>query len=270
VNVRVGGFYRVPTAVDLAPLAARLPWALDAALETVRWVSRFRFPDFECEHDYVALRHDNEYAVVSGRIVSSRGLDIPSAEYERHFTEEHVPRSNALHSSLAGHGPYLVGPLARYNLNYDQLTPIAQEAAREAGLGRTCHNPFKSIVVRAVELVEAVEVARQLVTDYERPAKPAVPVTARAGRGTGVSEAPRGLLYHRYSVTPDGLIADAKIVPPTSQNQRAIEGDLADFVGRHLDLDDQALTWQCEQAIRNYDPCISCATHFLRLDLTRG
>jgi len=270
VNVRVGGFYRVPTMADLAPLAAKLPWALDAALETVRWVSRFRFPDFECEHDYVALRHDNEYAVVSGRIVSSRGLDIPSTEYERHFTEEHVPRSNALHSSLAGHGPYLVGPMARYNLNYDQLTPIAQEAAREAGLGRTCHNPFKSIVIRAVELVEAVEVARQLVTDYERPVKPAVPVTARAGRGTGVSEAPRGLLYHRYTLSADGLVTDAKIVPPTSQNQRAIEGDLADFVGRHLDLDDQALTWQCEQAIRNYDPCISCATHFLRLDLTRG
>jgi coenzyme F420-reducing hydrogenase alpha subunit len=163
-----------------------------------------------------------------------------------------------------------VGPLARYNLNYDQLTPIAQEAAREAGLRRTCHNPFKSIVVRAVELVEAVEVARQILTGYERPPAPAVPVTARAGRGTGVSEAPRGLLYHRYTLTAEGLIADAKIVPPTSQNQRAIEGDLADFVGRHLDLDDRALTWQCEQAIRNYDPCISCATHFLKLDLTRG
>jgi sulfhydrogenase subunit alpha len=270
VNVRVGGFYRAPTVADLAPLAEKLSWALEAALETVRWVSRFRFPDFECEHDYVALRHDTEYAVVSGRIVSSRGLDIPSADYEKHFTEEHVPRSNALHSVLAGHGPYLVGPLARYNLNYDQLTPVAQQAAKDAGLGRTCHNPFKSIVVRAVELVEAVEVARQLVTDYERPAAPSVPVTPKDGRGTGVSEAPRGLLYHRYKVGADGLIKDAKIVPPTSQNQRAIEADLSNFVSRHLDLDDIALTWSCEQAIRNYDPCISCATHFLRLDLDRG
>jgi coenzyme F420-reducing hydrogenase alpha subunit len=270
VNVRVGGFYRAPTVSDLAPVAEKLSWALDAALETVRWVSRFRFPDFECEHDYVALRHDKEYAVLSGRVVSSRGLDIPSAEYEKHFTEEHEERSNALHSVLAGHGPYLAGPLARYNLNYDQLTPVAQQAARDAGLGRTCHNPFKSIVVRAVELVEAVEVARQLVTDYERPAVSSVPVTVREGRGTGVSEAPRGLLYHRYTVTAAGLIADAKIVPPTAQNQRAIEVDLSRFVERHLDLDDQALTWSCEQAIRNYDPCISCATHFLKLDVSRG
>jgi coenzyme F420-reducing hydrogenase alpha subunit len=107
------------------------------------------------------------------------------------------------------------------------------------------------------------------VTDYQRPATPAVPVTPKEARGTGVSEAPRGLLYHRYRVGADGLIKDAKIVPPTSQNQRAIEADLSNFVSRHLDLDDVALTWSCEQAIRNYDPCISCATHFLKLDLSR-
>lgn len=269
INVRVGGFYRVPERRELAAIEERLKRALEEALATVTFVSRFRFPEFDGTHDYVALRHADEYAVLSGRIVSSRGLEVPVAEYERHFTEEHVPHSNALHSVLSGHGPYLVGPLARYNLNFDHLSPLARQAALENGLGRTCHNPFQSIVVRAVETVQAIDDALAIIAAYERPDAPAVPLEPRAASGTGASEAPRGLLYHRYRLGPDGSILDARIVPPTSQNQRAIEDDLRRFVAQHLSLDDLALTWQCEQAVRNYDPCISCATHFLRLHVER-
>jgi coenzyme F420-reducing hydrogenase alpha subunit len=269
INVRVGGFYRVPERSELAAITERLKWALDAAVATVRWVSGFAFPDFERPYDFVALRHPSEYAVLSGTIVSSRGLDIPVADYEQHFTEEHVAHSNALHSSLAGHGAYFVGPLARFNLNFDRLSELARDVALDSGLGRTCHNPFKSIIVRAVETVQAIDDALRILASYEPPAEPAVPMTIGSGVGHAATEAPRGILYHRYRLGGDGVIADAKIVPPTSQNQRAIEDDLRHFVEQHLELDDAALTWQCEQAVRNYDPCISCATHFLKLSVTR-
>jgi coenzyme F420-reducing hydrogenase alpha subunit len=269
INVRVGGFYRVPERAELAAIEERLKWALDAALETVRWVGTFRFPAFERAYDYVALRHPNEYGLLSGEVVSSRGLNLPVARYEQYFTEQHVAHSNALHSSLRDHGPYLVGPLARYNLNFDHLASVARDAALAHGLGRTCHNPFKSIVVRAVETVQAIVDALDIIAAYERPDAAAVAVEPREGIGTGASEAPRGLLYHRYRLEADGSIAEAKIVPPTAQNQAMIEGDLRGFVEQHLELDDRELTWQCEQAVRNHDPCISCATHFLRLAVTR-
>ncbi|MEK7315077.1 MAG: Ni/Fe hydrogenase subunit alpha [Candidatus Eisenbacteria bacterium] len=270
VSVKVGGFYRVPTRQELRPVEERLKWAREAALETVRWVSRFEFPNFDRDYEFVALRHPGEYPFNEGRLVSGSGLDVDAAEYERHFVEEHVPRSNALHSSMKDGGSYMVGPLARYSLNFDRLSPVAQEAAREAGLGPVCRDPFRSIIVRAVETLYAVDEALRIIANYEPPDEPAVPVVPRAGTGCAITEAPRGILYHYYRLDDDGLILDVKIVPPTSQNQKAIEEDLGSFVQKHLDLEDQALTWRCEQAIRNYDPCISCATHFLRLTVERG
>ena len=181
-----------------------------------------------------------------------------------------MPHSHALHSSLKARGSYFAGPLARYNLNFDRLTPLAKAAAREAGLGPVCRNPFQSIIVRAVELLFAVEEASAIIEAYERPERPAVPVAPRAAAGCAATEAPRGLLYHRYRLDEHGVILEAKIVPPTSQNQGTIEADLGQFVGQRLDLPDDQLTWQCEQMVRNYDPCISCATHFLKLNLERG
>ena len=269
VNVRVGGFYRVPERVELAGIEERLKWALDAALETVQWVGSFRFPMFEREYDYVALRHPDEYALLSGAIVSGRGLNLPVAQYEQHFTEHHVHHSNALHSTLRDHGTYLVGPLARYNLNFDHLAAVARDAALANGLGRTCHNPFKSIVVRAVETVQAIVDALQIIAAYERPDRPAV--RSNPGRPSAPAPARRraGCCTTATGSKPTARIAEAKIVPPTAQNQAMIEADLRLFVEQHLQLDDSALTWQCEQAVRNHDPCISCATHFLRLDLTR-
>jgi coenzyme F420-reducing hydrogenase alpha subunit len=269
INVHVGGFYRVPTRQELADITERLRWARDAALETVRLVATFPFPRFEQDYEFVALQHPDEYPLNEGRIVSNKGLDIAVREYEDHFAEEHVAHSNALQSALKARGAYLAGPLARYNLNFDRLSPLAQEAAREAGLGRVCRNPFQSIIVRAVETVYACDEALRILDAYERPATPAVPVTPRAGIGYGCTEAPRGLLYHRYEIDERGLIVNAKIVPPTSQNQKMIELDLARFVHEHMDLDPEELCWRCEQAVRNYDPCISCATHFLKLTVER-
>jgi coenzyme F420-reducing hydrogenase alpha subunit len=269
INVRVGGFYRTPRKPELRALEEQLKWARDAALQLTRFVAGFEFPDFEQDYEFVALRHPDEYPFCEGRLVSNRALDIAIADYEEHFQEEQVPHSNALHSVLKERGAYLVGPLARYSLNFDRLPGIAQDAAKAAGLGPQCRNPFRGIVVRSVETVFAIDEALRIIDAYQAPERPAVEVVPRAGVGHGCSEAPRGILYHRYALDDAGLILTAKIVPPTSQNQKTIENDLWHFVPKNLDLPDAQLQWRCEQAIRNYDPCISCATHFLKLRVER-
>jgi coenzyme F420-reducing hydrogenase alpha subunit len=267
VNVRLGGFYSVPTRAELAPMTEELRRALDDALATVEWVAGFDFPDLEIDHELMALTGDR-YAIENGEIARSAGPAFPIADFSEHVRETQVPHSTALHATLDGRR-HLTGPLARYTLNYDKLTPLAREAATAAGLGAECRNPFRSIVVRAVEVVYAVQEALRIIEGYQRPARPAVDVEARPGVGHGVSEAPRGLLYHRYEIDEAGLITAAVIVPPTSQNQAAIEDDLARVVVADGGLDDAALTAMCERTIRNYDPCISCATHFLTLRVIR-
>ncbi len=269
INPRVGGFYRAPTRQELLEMKERLEWAREAAYETVRWVAQFEFPDFEQDYEFVALRHPDEYAILDGRIVSNKGLDIAISEYDEHFEEEQVPHSNALHSRIKGRGAYFVGPLARFNLNFDKLSPLAQQAAREVGFLPECRNPFQSIVARAVEILYACDEALLLIEPYEEPEEPFIAIESRAATGYGCTEAPRGILYHRYTLDADGTIRDAKIVPPTSQNQARIEQDLREFVARHLELPEEELQWKCEQAVRNYDPCISCATHFLCLEIER-
>jgi coenzyme F420-reducing hydrogenase alpha subunit len=270
INVRLGGFYRAPAKRELLPLAERLRWARDASLETVELVSTFDFPDLEIDHELVALHHPDEYAITEGRIVSDGGLDIEVSEFLEHFAEEHVERSTSLHGRMIERGRYLVGPLARYSLNYEQLPAVAREAAEKAkGLGRVCRNPFRSIQVRAVETVAACDEALRIIEGYTEPERPAVPVEPRAGTGHGATEAPRGLLYHRYSIDDGGIIQTADIIPPTAQNQDAIEADLRKLVVANLELDDHDLQHLCEQSIRNYDPCISCSTHFLDFTVER-
>lgn len=267
INVRLGGFYSVPTRRELAPLAEGLRRALDEALNTVAWVSEFDFPDLEIEHELLALMQPGCYPIENGEIARSAGTPFGAAQFSDHVVESQVPYSTALHATLDG-DRYLTGPLARYSLNSSALSPVARQAADDAGLGAQCRNPFRSIVVRAVEVVYAIEEALRIIDDYERPSRPFVEVPTRAGVGHGVSEAPRGLLYHRYRIE-DGLIAAATIVPPTSQNQAAIEADLAQVVSENLSLDDSELTALCERVIRSHDPCISCSAHFLRLTVDR-
>ncbi|MFO7545917.1 MAG: Ni/Fe hydrogenase subunit alpha [Trueperaceae bacterium] len=269
VNVRLGGFYRVPTRAELLALRPRIVEARDAALETVRLVAGFDFPAFEYDYTFASLRHPDEYPMNEGRMVTNRGLDIDVAEFEDHFREEHVAHSTALHASVDG-ATYLVGPMARYALNFDKLSPLAQEAALEAGLGPVCRNPFQSIIVRAVETLYACDEALRIVDAYQPPPQPHLEVPARAGRGHACTEAPRGTLYHRYTLDDHGIILDANIVPPTAQSQRSIEQDLRGVVESHLDVPHERLQHLCEQAIRNHDPCISCSTHFLRLEVERG
>jgi sulfhydrogenase subunit alpha len=269
VSVALGGFYKVPSKRELAAMVDDLKWALDASMDTVKLVAGFQMPAFEQDYEFVSVSHPDEYPLNEGRITSNKGLDIDAAEYEDRFFEQHVKHANALHSQLRERGSYLVGPLARFNLHFARLTPMARQAASEVGLAPPCLNPFKSIVVRAVELVFACEEALRLIAEYEPPPEPRAEFEYRAGTGHAATEAPRGLLYHRYIIDEHGIITGAKIVPPTSQNQKRIEDDLWRFVPQLTGESIDRMTWACEQAIRNYDPCISCATHFLKVDVRR-
>ncbi len=270
VNVRVGGFYRVAARAERAPLAGEIERARDCALAILRWTSGFPLPDFTRDYELVALRHPQEYPFNEGRIVSSRGLDIDPAEFDTHFEERQVAHSTALHAVIRRRGSYLVGPLARYGLNFDRLTPEVQSLAREVGLGPLCRNPFQSILVRTLEAIYACEEALRLIATYEPPEAPYVAVEVRAGTGQACTEAPRGLCHHLYEIDASGMIRRARIVPPTSQNQLSIEQDLREIASRHLSLSDDDLRDRCEQAIRNHDPCISCSAHFLKLTVHRS
>lgn len=223
----------------------------------------------ECDYEFVALRHPEEYAMNEGRPVSNKGMDIPVSEYEDFFQEEHLRHSTSLHSRIVKRGAYLVGPLARFNLNFDQLSPAAKDAAESAGFKPVCKNTFKSIIARAVELVFACEEALRIIGQYEPPRQSKVKALHHSAKAYGCTEAPRGILYHRYTVGDYGLIRDARLVPPTSQNQKTIERDLADFAQRNINMPKDKLTWHCEQVVRNYDPCISCSCHFLKLNIER-
>jgi coenzyme F420-reducing hydrogenase alpha subunit len=268
VNTCVGGFHRATTSASLAELSRQLQQALDDALATVEFVAAFDFPDRELDATLLAVHHADQYAIDSGGVRSSDGHNFPAREFADHSTEFQVPHSTALHAALDGRS-YLTGPLARYTLNFGQLSPLAREAAIAGGLGPTCRNPFRSIVIRAVETVYAIEEALRLIAEYRPPDPPAIPVVPRSGSGYGVTEAPRGLLYHRYQLDNNGMIRTATIVPPTSQNLPVIERDLRDVVAANMSMDDAALTALCERTIRNYDPCISCSAHFLDLTVVR-
>ncbi|WP_128378855.1 Ni/Fe hydrogenase subunit alpha [Streptomyces cavernae] len=280
VNVRVGGFHRVPARSELRPLQEELRRASEDAWDTVRWVSGFDFPDARVDADLLALAAPHTYAIESGTPSVLRSDGTFGSFPVRHFThrvqETHLAHSTALHSRLDGHR-HLTGSLARFAISGRQLSPVAREAAVEAGLGdpregAVCRNPYRSILVRAVEIVYAVDEALRIIDAYEPPGRPHTEVPPAAGIGHGATEAPRGLLYHRYELDESGTVTDALLVPPTAQNQGAIEDDLRRFAQHAIaehDADDAELTTLCERAIRNHDPCISCSTHFLDLTVVR-
>jgi coenzyme F420-reducing hydrogenase alpha subunit len=271
INVTVGGFYRAPAPAELHALLPDLRWGLQAAIDTLHVVAGFSFPDLDLEYEQVCLQDRREYPMNEGEVVSSSGLCIPLEDYEQHFQEVHVAHSTALHSvRVPGEQPYLVGPLARVNLCFDQLSPTARREAEKLKLAWPLRNNFKSIIARAMELITAYEEAITLIEAYQSEPTPSrITFLPKDGEGCHATEAPRGLLYHRYRIGADGLIAAARIVPPTAQNQPRIEADLRAYLPQLLGKEDSEITRRCEHLIRNFDPCISCATHFLKVRLER-
>ncbi|XZE56810.1 Ni/Fe hydrogenase subunit alpha [Planctomycetaceae bacterium SH139] len=280
INIAVGGFYKAPDRGALRALREPLLKARDDAVDVVQWVAGFEFPDFSQHYEMVALQHPDEYPLNEGRIVSTAGLDIDVSEFENYFEEQQVAHSTAMHAvRLPSRTPYHVGPLARVNLNRHQLTPIARQLSESVPIQWPCHNPYKSIVARALELVHAFDEAVDIIAGYDGCPQARQVYQHRSGEGCWATEAPRGLLYHRYQFDDQGNISFAKIIPPTSQNQWQIEHDLTALLPGLLTqakstngeeaLSDKEIGLACERLIRSYDPCISCATHFLELEIIR-
>lgn len=267
VNACVGGFYRWPDVDSIRALLPDLGWGLEAAQESVRWAVTLPYPDLEVDYEFVALHRPDEYAIYDGEVWSSKREPVPVDEFDKIYLEEHVRHSNALHSRTVDGNAYLVGPLARLNLNYEQLSPLAQKALQESGIKLPLCNPYKSLIARAIELVDAYETAVQLAQQYQPEDKAHILLNLKAGVGAGASEAPRGLLFHRYAINDQGLVLRARIVPPTAQNLPRMEADLAALVPQLIAMPHEAATLTAEHLVRSYDPCISCATHFLKLKI---
>jgi sulfhydrogenase subunit alpha len=266
VSLRVGGLWHAPRRAALARLRDELDEAVEIAQQTVTMVAAFEPPEFAARRLLVSLRHPTDYPMDEGRIVSSDGLDLPATAWEQAFREEQVEGTSALHARTRDGEAYLLGPTARIALAGERLHPLARAALDATGQeAELATNVFRSILARAVELVQATAEARDLLDAYERPLEDAVRWRPAAGTAAWATEAPRGLLFHRYNVDEDGIVRSARIVPPTSQNQAAIESDLARFAPSVLDLPQDEATRRFEQLIRSYDPCISCAAHFLDL-----
>lgn len=268
VNVTVGGFFRWPAREEVASLVPSFERGLQSAIEATRWVAGFDFPDFEQQYDFVALSHPDEYAMNEGQIRSSSGLRISVTDYDTHFVEQQVSHSTALHAVRRDSGStYFLGPLARINLNRDQLAPQARKLADDVGFPANCSNPFQSIIARSLELVHAYEEALSILRAYHPSGPAKVDYGLTTGHGCAATEAPRGLLFHHYQVDAGGKIVSGRIIPPTSQNQRQIEQDIRTYLSHRIQTvtSRDVLAMDCERVVRTYDPCISCSTHFLKV-----
>ncbi len=273
VGVCVGGFYRLPDVERVRALSAEVRACLEemSAL-TMFLAEKVEYPDLERDYEFVSLCPDGEYPMNLGRIRSNKGLDVDQEEFDKAIEEQHVAHSTALHAVIRGRGAYLVGPLARLNLNHQKLHPRAQtllgDVRRALKRDLPWRNNFLSLPARGIETVHALALAADILDSYTPLPRSRVPITPRAGEGGHGTEAPRGVCWHRYRTEADGTIAEARIIPPTSQNQTTIEEDLRIMAQRVADMADEDAAMACEHLIRNYDPCISCSVHFLKFKRT--
>lgn len=271
VGACIGGFYHTPREEEVCTLLREIKSNVQNAIDLVRWVATLPLPKFSQDLIYVALRHQNEYPLNEGRLVSSRGHDISVGEFDHYFEAFQSPDSSALYCSLKGE-PYLVGPLARFNLNFDHLPQEVQDLVEEVGLEVPSHNMFDSIIIRAIEIYYVILEAIRIMENYsEMHSSRVTEIEPKAGKGYGCTEAPRGICWHAYETDERGRVKSARIIPPTSQNQLSIEKDLRDSIlefGVNQNEDD--IRSLSEMIIRNYDPCVSCSTHFLDLRITRA
>ncbi len=264
LSLTVGGFTRLPQLDELSQLRARLESMREDVDDTVDLLSRLALPDFQRETEYLALVRPEEYAFIDGELRSSDGGHWPATEY-RQLTNEHVVAHSSAKHARHFRESYMVGALARFNLNHEQLCPRAVAAASALGLSPKCTNPYFNTVAQLVEVVhvtdESVAIIDRLLSRGIQPEQPVEPQRL-SGEGVGVCEVPRGVLFHHY-VIDEGCIAAANCVIPTGQNLANIEADMRALVPSILDQPREDIVLKLEMLVRAYDPCISCSTHLI-------
>ena len=266
IGMTVGGFTHLPTEEQLINLDERLQDARQDVAATVELFQNLTLPDFERDTEYIALRKDDEYCFMDGEITSTDGGTWPLELYREVTNEFQVAHSTAKHTRHQRQS-YMVGALARYNINQDKLHPKARSAANALGLGTKTTNPYMNTTAQVVEIVHCIEESIQTIQrllengiKQEEPAKP----SRISGGGVGACEAPRGTLYHNYVIKND-IISDANCVIPTAQNLANIEADMQVLVPSIIDKSSNEITQQVAMLVRAYDPCISCSAHTLEV-----
>lgn len=269
VGACVGGFYHAPTMSSCQKLLHQIEESMVLARALIAWINDITVPDMTHEFTCVSLRHPDEYPMMGEQIISNKGLNINIQDFTDYFQEFQVPYSNALHCKLQNE-TYLVGPLARLNNNYDRLPSEMTRLLATLNTQFPSYNMCHSMLARSIEIYYCLLEAKRILDRYQYPNRSKVEVTPKAGIGFGCTEAPRGMLWHSYEFDEKGLVKQARIVPPTSQNQARIEQDLKYSLENYgLDKSESELRSFSEMLIRNYDPCISCSTHFLDLSVER-
>jgi len=266
VAMAVGGFTLVHSEHELHRMKKRIAEGIEDIRATVAEFKALSIPRFERETEYVSLKHPRRYALYDGELFSSRDGTADPRRYRETIAEYVVPHSTAKHARRQ-HPAYMVGALARTNNNFDQLSPLAQEAAAELGLAAPCFNPFMITAAQIVECAHCLEDSLQIIdTLLEAGLDPHCGPPAacpKAGRGIGAVEAPRGTLFHEYEYDDAGRCRTANLLIPTAQNLANIEADMRAYVPLMMSKNRAALEHQLEMLVRAYDPCISCATHVL-------
>ncbi|MCL5292337.1 MAG: Ni/Fe hydrogenase subunit alpha [Actinobacteria bacterium] len=260
----VGGFTRPTSKKRLKKLAEELKKVKDDAAETVRLFGRLPTPQFEIESTYVSLLGDGDYPVNAGMLGSSDGLRISENDYRQHFREWQVPTANTKYTGLDGKNPVRVGAISRVNLNYDLLSPDAKSIAQEIGYSVPTRNPIHNNLAQAIEIVGGIDGCLELIDEVDPESIGVARHEVKAGEGGGITEAPRGSLYHWYRVNGEGIIEAADIVTPTAHNAFNLEKDLRELLVEIAEREVDEITLECEKLVRAYDPCFSCSVHIVK------
>jgi coenzyme F420-reducing hydrogenase alpha subunit len=268
VSAVVNGFTTIPEKRDMELMRRRLTEAKKEACDTVEFIASLKIPQFVRKTEHVALSSQKEFPINEGLLTSTEGITVEESNYREYVKEHQVDYSWAKQSEIIGRNAFLVGPLARLNLNFGRLSHDARKMAKRIGFEVPNFNPFMSLVARALEVVNAIDdcvaiIDRVSLRDEDRAYE------TKAGKGFAITEAPRGILYHSYELEKDGVVKKADIVTPTAHNARNIENDLRELVPTLADLTDEEATLRCEMLVRAYDPCISCSVHYVNLDRTK-
>lgn len=268
VSVKVGGFFKMPKKKELTSMKNALQKAYEESLMGIKWSARLQFNDNSWDTEYVSLSHTDEYPMNYGHVISSKGMHVSMDKFLDNIQEYQVEYSTALHSGIKRDStvsPYMVGPVSRLNLNHSRLPAEIKYIIKEIGISLPITNTQMGIIARSIELSYALHEAIKLINEYEETEKPFIDFAPRAGDAVWITEAPRGMLIHRYEFDDSGYVNSCSIIPPTSQNLGHIERDIYFFVQNNIDRPADFIKKECEKIIRSYDPCISCSVHCLIL-----
>ncbi len=270
ITTVVGGFTKLPSETEMYQMHDMLSAAYPDLETSLSVLKTLKIPDFERETEYISISDTDDYAFYNGDIKSSDGWSIDDQDYLDKIKEKTVRHSTGKHC-WASRDSFMVGALARFNNNYEQLSDIAKTYAEELGLKNPCYNPFMNNIAQFVEVVHSVDdsikIINGLLKSGYKDAETIPEISVKAGRGVGVVEAPRGLLIHDYTYGSDGKITKANLIIPTNMNYANIEKDMEHFVPIIIDKPEDEIRLDCEMLIRSYDPCISCSTHMMNIKL---